>query len=151
MSARLVANVAQDHNGHCNTAVSSEEQQEKIASICKNLSLRPENRGDPERSLEYSKSLHEAAINGRSKVLESLLHLEGCDVNCRGKVGPGYTPLHLAACNGHVDCVRILLNNNADISAIDEFGKTPIQTAELSSKYTVVKVLKSAGESHLNY
>ena len=56
-----------------------------------------------------------------------------------------YTPLHLAASRGDVDCVRALLNQNADINAIDEFGKTPMRTAELIGKQTVVKVLKSEG------
>jgi len=51
----------------------------------------------------------------------------------------------LAASRGDVDCVRVLLNQNADIYAIDEFGKTPIRTAELIGKQTVVKVLKSEG------
>ena len=62
-----------------------------------------------------------------------------------------YTPLHLAASRGDVDCVRALLNQNADINAIDEFGKTPIRTAELIGKQTVVKVLKSEGVCiHIN-
>jgi len=91
----------------------------------------------------YCTSLHEAASNGQSKMLESLLQ-QGGDVNCCGN--GGYTPLHLAACDGHVDCVRVLLAYNADISITDEFGKTPIQTAELNSKHAVVKVIKSAGE-----
>lgn len=87
--------------------------------------------------------LHEAVSNGHSKVVELLLK-HNSDPNCCAY--SGYTPLHLAASSGHVDCVRVLLENNADISRIDEYGKTPLQTAELSSKYGVMKILKSAGE-----
>ena len=128
-----------DDNYRC-----EEEQQRNVVPICKDLSLRLENcHGEFRYTSEYCTSLHEAASNGRSKVLELLLQ-QGGDVNCRGN--SDYTPLHLAVCSGHVDCVRVLLNYNADISITDEFGKTPIQTAELSSKHAVVKVLKSAGE-----
>lgn len=56
-----------------------------------------------------------------------------------------YTPLHLAASRGDLNCVRALLTKNADIYALDEFGKTPIRTAELIGKQTVAKVLKSEG------
>lgn len=87
--------------------------------------------------------LHEAVSKGHSEVLELLLH-HGGDVNCRAN--NGYTPLHLAAENGYVECVRVLLMYNADTSATDESGKSPMQVAESSSKYAVVKALKSAGK-----
>ena len=90
--------------------------------------------------------IHEAVSSGHSKVLQLLLEHKG-DPNCRAN--SGYTPLHLAASSGHVDCARVLLANDADISKTDEYDKTPIQTAELSSKHGVMKVLKSAGELHL--
>ena len=93
--------------------------------------------------------IHEAVSSGHSKVLELLLGQEGSDPNCRAN--SGYTPLHLAASSGHVDCVRVLLANNADIANTDEYGKTPIQTAELSSKHSVMKVLRSAGKCLHSY
>ena len=46
-----------------------------------------------------------------------------------------------------MNCVRVLLDNGADIASTDEYGKTPMQTAELSSKHGALKVLRSAGES----
>ena len=87
--------------------------------------------------------IHEAVSSGHSKVLELLLEHKG-NPNCRAN--SGYTPLHLAASSGHVNCARVLLENDADISNKDEYGKTPMQTAELSSKQSVMKVLRSAGE-----
>ena len=87
--------------------------------------------------------LHEAVSSGHSKVLQLLLD-HGGDVNCSAY--SGYTPLHLAASGGHVDCVRVLLANNADFSITDDYGRTPMQTAKVTSKHTVMKILKSAGQ-----
>ena len=69
-----------------------------------------------------------------------------CGDDADYRANSGYTPLHLAVSLEHVDCVRVLLANSADIYAADDDGKTPIHTAELSSNHDVVKVLKSAGE-----
>ena len=89
---------------------------------------------------------HEAAISGHHQVLEFLLTKagDGHYVNCRSE--SGYTPLHLAAAGGNVDCLRILLQHKADVRLTDDYGKTPRQTAELSSKSSAVRILRSAGE-----
>lgn len=93
--------------------------------------------------------LHEAVASGHHKVLDFLLGRAGDGhVNCRAN--SGYTPLHLAASSGHGECVRVLLRHNADISVTDEYGKTPKQTAELSSKNSIVLILRSAGEHEYN-
>ena len=89
--------------------------------------------------------LHEATANGHHAILDFLLQEAGDEhANCRAN--KGYTPLHLAASMGHAECVKVLLRHRADISATDEYGKTPRQTAELSSKGTIVRILRSAGE-----
>ena len=86
--------------------------------------------------------LHEVAVSGHYRILDLLLHKAGSELaNCRAN--RGYTPLHLAARKGNVECVRVLLRHDADISATDEYGKLPIQTAEKSN---VVRILRSAGE-----
>ena len=90
--------------------------------------------------------LHEAVASGKPEVLRFLLARTGnANVNCRAN--SGYTPLHLAASSGHGKCVRALLEHGADIGCVDEYGKTPKQTAELSSKSSIVKLLRSEGES----
>ena len=89
--------------------------------------------------------LHEAVASGHHEVLDFLLNKAGDNhVNCRAN--SGYTPLHLAASSGHAECVRVLLKHIADIGVADEYGKTPKQTAELSSKVAIVRILKGAGK-----
>ena len=73
------------------------------------------------------------------------------DVNCRTG-SAGYTPLHLAASNGHDKCVRELLAHGGDIRCVDEHGKTPKQSAEYIFRHsnTIVKILLSEGELRLS-
>ena len=110
----------------------------------------------PSRWLAYRSGLfgytrlHEAVSKGHSEVLALLLQ-HGGDNMINYKCGGGYTPLHLAASSGDVSCVQVLLASNADISIVDGFGKTPLQTAELISKHAVAKVLRSAGEDEYLY
>ena len=93
--------------------------------------------------------LHEAVASGKAEVLHYLLDkTNDAHVNCRAN--SGYTPLHLAASSGHGQCVSKLLEHSADISITDEYGKTPKQTAELSSKASIVKLLRSEGEDGLH-
>lgn len=88
--------------------------------------------------------LHEAVADGKADVLDYLLEKSSnVHVNCRAN--SGYTPLHLAASSGHRQCARTLLQHGADISITDDFGKTPRQTAELSSKASIVHLLRSEG------
>ena len=56
------------------------------------------------------------------------------------------TLLCTSASVGHLDCVRILLEHDANISIKDEYDKTPMEMAELSSKSSIVKLLIYEGQ-----
>lgn len=90
--------------------------------------------------------LHEAAKNGHYRVVDYLLNKVSGGasvVDCTSS--GGYTPLHFAASKGDIETLTILLKHKADISAQDEYGRTPKQTAELNSKRNAARILRSEG------
>jgi len=57
----------------------------------------------------------------------------------------GYTPLHTAAHQGHVDVVKLLLEHGADPNARSINGYTPLHTAAFAGYVDVVKLLLEHG------
>ena len=57
-----------------------------------------------------------------------------------------YTPLHIAASIGCDKCIEVLLKYGADVTKMDEFGKTPHDTATLNYRKNAAMLLKTAGE-----
>ena len=97
--------------------------------------------------------LHEAVAGNKYDTLGFLLDKirelnipqssEKHPLNC--KANSGYTPLHLAASSGHERCVNVLIKKGANIFVLDDYKKTPKQTAELGAKSSVVTILRSEG------
>jgi ankyrin repeat protein len=86
----------------------------------------------------------EAVLLGVVAEVGRLLDEDGRLVEAR--VGPGCTPLLLAAGRGRVDVVRLLLERGADIKASDELGNSALHHAVLtSSNEEVVDVLLDWG------
>jgi ankyrin repeat protein len=56
----------------------------------------------------------------------------GADVNAQGV--HGYTPLHFAASNGHLQVIPMLIEHNADIRIQNAFGMTALHAAAASHK-----------------
>ncbi|KAJ8600625.1 hypothetical protein CTAYLR_008984 [Chrysophaeum taylorii] len=58
----------------------------------------------------------------------------------------GATPLAMAAKNGHVDCVRLLLSHGAEVdAATSDTGATPLLAACHTGKFDCAQLLVSAG------
>ncbi|AZO58433.1 MAG: ankyrin repeat domain-containing protein [Mesorhizobium sp.] len=90
-------------------------------------------------------SLHLAAHNGRTAVLETLIGHPAVDVNSRNKWKS--TPLSLAAARGHLACIQSLLKHpQIDIDArADYYGRTPLIEAARNGHLDIVKLLVEHG------
>ena len=68
-----------------------------------------------------------------------MLLQHGADVHAQDK--EKWTPLHIAAGNGHTEVVELLLEKGADINAKDEYGGTPLHYAALKGQTEVAEFL----------
>jgi len=64
---------------------------------------------------------------------------QGSDINAKDKYGQ--TALMVAAENGNVDTIKLLLDHNADVNAIRNNGKTALVIAAGKSSVEIVKLL----------
>lgn len=58
----------------------------------------------------------------------------------------GNTPLHWAALNGRLDCVKLLVESGADVTIINKAGHDAVFEAEINDKKEVVDWLLGAVE-----
>lgn len=79
--------------------------------------------------------------------------------NVNAKHSGGGTALHWAATSGHKDVVKLLLDNGADVNALNSYGETPLERAvyyirEYSNEETVELLWHHGGVlkgSYANY
>ena len=58
------------------------------------------------------------------------------------------TPLHVAACEGHYETVKYLLEYGAPVHVRDRFGHSPLDDAVRFVRFDIIKLLMDAG-AHL--
>jgi cytohesin len=90
-----------------------------------------------------AKSLHLAAEEGDIEAVKEHL-AAGTDKNVRaGKWGD--TPLHRAAFWGYTEIVELLINNEVDVNAKDDYGCTPLHDAAEYSHLEITEMLIGRG------
>jgi ankyrin repeat protein len=93
---------------------------------------------------KYSAAIHECVSSNEPKILEMFLnHKRKPDVNLRNKYGA--TAVHYCAVNDNLECVEILLKNNARLCERCSYGFFPIHLAAHSCANKVLKRLVAEG------
>ena len=93
----------------------------------------------PDTNVKY-RTLYVAVQQGDPEDVRKHV-LRGVDVN---EVNDTYlwTPLHKAASMGSLDIVQILLDNGADLSPKDKWGKTALEQAEAEGHEEVAALIR---------
>ncbi|QQR49159.1 ankyrin repeat domain-containing protein [bacterium] len=92
------------------------------------------------------RSIHKAAQHGNAEDLQRLIK-NGANVNT--KCDDDATPLHYAAFNGHVECVKILLGEKDIFVNVHTklCGSTPLHFAARNNHFEIVQLLLKKGAS----
>jgi glutaminase len=107
---------------------------EKISSIYNNINLfhKDQKKNDMTRKAYQTllQTVIAACTSAASGDLETItrLHVQGLDLN-HGDYDLR-TPLHLASAAGHIDIVKYLIQNGANVSPRDRWGATPLNDAQ---------------------
>src|SRR6266536_3149775 len=99
-----------------------------------------------ERTPEDALNLYEAATVGNERRLKTILGQSRTRIDDATKE-EGFSPLGLAAFFGHVEAVKVLLENGADVNAKppSRFQNTAVDSAVSGDHAEVVRVLLAAG------
>ncbi|KAF1997941.1 ankyrin, partial [Amniculicola lignicola CBS 123094] len=93
--------------------------------------------------------LHLASLNGFSSLLDSLIYPKhrSSILNCQDI--NGFSPLHLSAMQGHVQCAQYLSANDTDMTLLDTSGRTALKQAEAMGNHDVAAIIRLNQESAL--
>ena len=87
--------------------------------------------------------LHSAAAVGHADVVHEILTKNRDDIDVVDD--DGASSLFYAANNGHIQCVKMLIEAGADVNHQDCYGRTPFLCGVVSGKICVLEHLRDAG------
>ena len=87
-------------------------------------------------------AIHDALVNGELSDIKKLLKI-GSNVNTRCPYG--FTALHCNPCADNISCHKFLLDNGADVNALDRYGHTPLDFAIKDHRTELINLLTERG------
>lgn len=98
---------------------------------------------DPNHTSKFGWRPVHLCINSRigSKSSECLIYLVGRGADVNVKNDDDIYPLHMAASEGQIECLQILLDLRVNISVVDKRGQTPLDLAKLWGHRDCAKLL----------
>ncbi|XP_058805875.1 serine/threonine-protein phosphatase 6 regulatory ankyrin repeat subunit A-like [Phymastichus coffea] len=90
--------------------------------------------------LETKCPLYFALFLNRVEVIKTMID-NGCSVNSKDPLN-GNSPLHVAVACGSLNLVQLLLKHNADVNAINNEGKIPVNRKEVYCSREELEILK---------
>lgn len=100
-------------------------------------------------NLAYSQEIFTAVINGDFSKVQAILNSNKEAVN--SEKANGNTPLHIAADNGHLDIVKLLISFGADIDKKNNGNRSPLFYAMRSDHMDIVRLfVDNGGEITIN-
>lgn len=87
--------------------------------------------------------LHSAAFKGNVEVVKYLVSLD--KVLTDAKDSRGFTPLHYAVYNNHLDAVAALIEDGADVNATANSGLSALSIAKMAQNKAIIKLLEEKG------
>ncbi|XP_052462249.1 ankyrin repeat domain-containing protein 50-like [Carassius gibelio] len=96
------------------------------------------------RDFDGRPPLHSVAWRGHAAAGRLLLRAKGLNVDlaCKQQVA---TALSIAAQEGHVEIVAMLLEKGAEPNHVDQYGRSPVKVAGKRGHFTIVQLLESYG------
>ncbi|CAN0031393.1 unnamed protein product, partial [Ectocarpus sp. 12 AP-2014] len=92
----------------------------------------------------YDTDVHTAAFDNDDEFMDTLLSSGSADID-RRRNPQGWTPLMVAAGEGHSKVVGILLNKGADMSVVNDLGSTALFISVCLGYVAVTRMLVNAG------
>jgi cytohesin len=95
----------------------------------------------PDRKITYAEvyPLHAAAYTNNTSAIYDLVQNEAIPTEISDHVG--YTPLHYAAAQGHLNAASALLTLGAEVHVKATCGQTPIKLARLNNHHELAEFL----------
>jgi hypothetical protein len=87
--------------------------------------------------------LHFCASKGLTTSVKRLLSIRNINVNVKDVNGS--TPLHYVAWKGHIEIVRLLLQNGAEVNMKSDGGSTPLRLAAIQGHVDILHLLVKNG------